>query len=1593
LAPPRVNFAKKALRTGLQPATTVAEPMHISLLPPSSSLPEARVRRALLESDLAWLRDELSGAKSPEQRASILYQLGLLELAAGRDSVAVRQLLAAVNSVAFFKEPLERLLVLIERRRSFKNLPTLLEHACRSAEGNEEIARAQLASAWCALQHGRDEARARARVEAALEASPRDAAALLSLELLARRLNDEAGTRRALAARLAHSTEPTWSALLALELAERFAADGDHERANALLEEASRRPTRVAFVALEQRFELGRAAQRSDWMLDSLAERAARVLSALEAPELEQSAYVPLGAQSHAHALDALLLQAQLEQAAERDGAAWLTLERAAQVDAEHPLLVRARIDLCQRTGQHELGERLLLGELGHEPTGAEAIVLWLELSEARDASQRHEAALAALQRAIALDPRCWLARARELELLSRDGDAQGRANSLVQIAHSLADGGARGRHWLLAADAFARQTRQLDAARDAIERAEQSGVPSRLARRVERALAHAAEDSRWYHAATERLLAGDLEDSERIGLELEAWRHAVLTGDDAQARAHLERLDVPPAGRRVARLARAYAPNDDAAGSGVALASLAELEPTPARAAALAWAMSLRASTRGDRAAAIEGLAQVHAQQPGCAAVAGTLSAWLHHAEPLRAAAVLRATARALGDGAFAASLLVEAGLASWWAGEREAARLDFAAAERPSRSSRAGALSAWARRASSGFGAEPDSASDPEERLLGALERATRAAAGSRELNELNAALRAAPETLGGDLLLGARLSSLLLGRALGMRADPSELERIASTSSGAAQRVAAFRYLECMGQTEPSPRALEECTRRWSESGGLIAALEWTAAAARLGQRRVECAARRRVSELSTGALAEQALASAALVAHLSQVDTPEFLEGRGPAQRLTNLETSPPGCDPRRRSRALEGAAELLGADAEPIVGLLRGYNQLAAGDVGGAIGSFRRYTDAFPEDPCGWEGVLAAARRCDDPALLAEAAAKLGNTCRDPAHAARLFEEAAEIFFDRLGDEVAGQTALMRAVQLDASRASSFWRLYRSLRDTAGPAERLALLDRRSPFAADSAEQVELSWERARAARQHGDLDGALAALAIVVEHDPRHLGALVLFAEIFVSTQRYSEAVDRLAQLAASPEAPPQQRLASALMAADLCEIQLDAPARALQVLGALEAEGLANVALRERQARSAASAGAWSEAASLFERLMHERTRPEERAEAARLALVIHRDRRHDPGAAGAAVTVLLGILPTDAEALDLVLSGALERPLANELLLAARSELIRSMSRSPTDAEALHRLARVAEQLGDAPLRQATVGALVALGHAEDASRAELVSLERRISTIPPLPVSNDVLAELADPEDTGPFPELLALVAPYLAEAFGPPRHVFALNRKERISARSGEPLRDEIAAWVHAFGLTDFDLYLSPVPSERLVVLETDPLTVIAGASVMPPLGPFQRLSLARSLYAAKRGLGPLIQLEQGDVLALIAALCSVAGVELAGPPHARQRDFERQLSSLLPRKARKGLQERARPVREAQARLDVWVRAVTASLDRVSAVAVGDASVILADAPARELSTPAQEDRARRLLSFMLSPEFQVLRERFGVSVR
>jgi hypothetical protein len=404
-----------------------------------------------------------------------------------------------------------------------------------------------------------------------------------------------------------------------------------------------------------------------------------------------------------------------------------------------------------------------------------------------------------------------------------------------------------------------------------------------------------------------------------------------------------------------------------------------------------------------------------------------------------------------------------------------------------------------------------------------------------------------------------------------------------------------------------------------------------------------------------------------------------------------------------------------------------------------------------------------------------------------------------------------------------------------------------------------------------------------------------------------------------------------------------------------------------------------------------------VLEQLMFERNTSEERVEAARLALAIHRDRRHDARAAGPAAEVLLSVLPDDAEALDLALSGSLDPQLTHKLLGIGRSALISRLRLNPIQIDLLKRVARIAERSSDIELRQTTLGALALLDQGSNSSRGELAALDQRITATPPVAISKEALAQLADPEDHGPVADLLAQVAPYVSLALGPTLNTFQVGKRERISASSGLPIRNEIAAWVGAFALADFELYLSPTSADRVTALGTEPLSVIIGSGVTAPLGSLQRQRLTRALYSLRRGLGVLVQLDEVDVSALVAALCNLAGVTLDSPIYARQGDFERQLSRVLPRRLRKLLPDLARAVRAAETSVPTWVGAALRSLDRVAAVATGDVSMIVPDVLGSQRLTGAgaepPPERAHRLLSFIFSAEYAILRQQFGVRLR
>ncbi len=1566
--------------------------MHISLLPPPTPA-EAAPRQALLEDNLVWLREELEGAR-PDRVAAVRHEVGVVEQLAGRDSVAVREHLAAANALPRFKEPVEQLIVLIERHRSFKNLPTLLDHSCKTADGPEELARSLILRGWAALVHERDDVKASAALEGALTARSEDPIASFSLEWASRRLGNREAYTRALELRVA-AARGAWAGILKLDLAEALAANQEYERAHRLLIEIAAAHPELCFRALELSALVGRRATQPEWILASLQVRTDLILAALD-NDLDATAKVPPSARQRSRALHHLLETARLEQSRGRDAAAFAALTRASDLDPDSPIvthgLLRQAFALEQHTALEQHAPRVMSALPPHE-----AAALWTQLGQSRLARNEPLCALEALDRALELEPTQAVPRSLAFDLLRGTRNDRGYASALEQLALVLDDPKARQRHWLLAAHVWASAALDNAAAQRALTEAEAAGAAPLTCIRVSRGLAHATGDQAWFARATQASL--ELEQAaDRAGAALQLWRLAVLGSDTGEADKLLGLLEAVPEGRFAARLIRAYVAPDNALGSAEALHALALHEPDAGRRGLLEWSSALRLRRADSELPAIERLRSVHSEQPANLVVAGTLAGLLERTgAPNEVAAVLRASAAARSELAFAASLYVDAGLRSWHAGDAEAALGDFTAAERRSSGS-ASAFVAWLNRnddAGKTVSSDDARSRAGAERLMRAVERvAPVPAPGAQQLAELNAVARTAGDDTGDGLLGAARLLLLIYGRASGTRTDPGALERFALLNADCAELADTWRYLDAISQSEVLPKSLEENARRWAMSSKqLAAALEWLGAAQRVGYREREIDAWHWLASLTPDSVAEAARANAALVAHLCQIERAPIVAGDSPEVRLTNMETAIPGCDPRRRIQALDALGELYGAEASTMTSLLRGYNLLALGDAPAAAAAFRQYVDVYPDEPAGWEGLLATARQGDDPALLAEAAAALGNTSLEPTHAARLFEEAADVFSERLHDDTAATIALSRAVELDIRRESSVERLLALLRD-AGDAQRLIdLAQRRLEVSENRDERLALEWERARAARQIGDTATCMHALVRVLELEPEHARALALSGELHLTHQRYAEAADVLGRLAMLETAAPSDRLTSGLCAVDLFENQLDDTRRAVDVLSSLHRAGLTTLPVRERLARAAAKSAAWDEAVVVLEQLMFERDTDEHRAEAARLALVIHRDRRQQPHAAGNAATVLLNLIPDDAETLDLALSGGLESGLALKLLGLGRNAIIDRLAQNPLQPDLIARLARIAGQTRDLRLAQVSSGAL-ALFIPAGSARADLALLEQRISLLPQVALATPDLQLLTDPQDDGHLVDLLAQVSPYLNRSLGPTLESFQLGRRERIAPSAGHPSSAEVAAWVLAFGLGEFELYASPMATDRITVIADQPLAIVVGSHAIGPLGPLQRQELVRALYAIRRGAAVLTQLGEVDVAALAAAACALGGATLDAPHSGRRADFARQLERLLPRKARRALPAPALALQARGQSLSAAARAALASMDRAAALAAGDVSVVLSGEPgARTPGSGPSSERARRLLGFVLSPAFESLRDRCGVTVR
>jgi tetratricopeptide (TPR) repeat protein len=1570
------------------------------------------------------LRAEAEAADDPGRKAILLHEAAELEeRVAGDELGAAREYLAAFNLDGGFREPLEALVRILERRRSLKNLGRVLDSLSKIADGADERARAMRARATDAADVKNDRDEAREHLEQAVDADPADGTAWLMLELDAGLRGDADARSRALARRVELTTDPRWQALLRIDLAELRAAAGDVDDALDVLTEVVSSQDEAAFRACEVAERLARGADRGDREAWSLMQRGEIVLASLQEPIPPRGSGVPKALRRAGVASDAFVRAAAAYRGVGRNEEEVAALDRAIEVDPRADMPYVARIAAAVRLGDLEHASVVAKQLIEREARPELAVSLWWTIAEAAlargdragvlEAAERLLAAATETAKLIGADPAsAGIVPKTLLADLLLDGSDPQRLLALLEsdvAGRPTVEGRSRGRFQIAAvATLFANDAAR---ARAAMEAALADGADALKVARLSvqlaaTSIAAGADERAWLQSATEAL-ASVATGHERSSALLSLGRFAAESGDRAALSERLTAIGEDAGWSTFSRVLRlAFA-----AGDGDALLEALSDGAEGEGAIALAVARAQRAVTDEARARALDALGTA---TEGDALALLVRALRTRATAPRETAALLRELAISHGEAETRDTLRIASALLL--AGDAALDEAGSTAAELETNAEVAFApvRAIWQRAAAAG---EPDARRGAMEATAkhsfgdvgwSALERALDRLLSSIDApegassEELLEALRNAPDP--ALARAGALLTLAWPEGAVVPDARDASTETLRSLGGDAARWIARSELRKAARDAD-HPATIAAAERWHSTGGGAPAALEMLIAAESAADGEAEVRGRLALGRSLTGAASQLATASAATAAHVLGQRAPALPVERAPdvdaSLTLVEAEIAGPGAEPRRRERALRALCNLIeGSNATLLE--MAAWSAMARSDATAARELFAealRLAEAA-EDPTRSivEGAVEAellasggqpsAAWAEKLELLAAVIEKDGET----AAAAELFEQVGHAWWDRIGDARRGERALLEAFQREPHRKVAFDRVFRAVRARKEDDALLAIVRRRLEVADEPPEIAKLFWEQARVLRGKGDRDGALASLENVTMLEPDHVGALALSAEIYVGRQQYAEAAAALDRLSRQP-VPVQQKLGAGLGAADIYEGKLDEPAKALDVLVALDRAGLSDLPIHERIARAASRCEAWGPATTYLDKLIHERPEPAGRIEAARLCAAIWRDRVGDPGAAVPALVALLRESADDAEALEQLIECEPEmrdvRATYERSLVALRKRI----DAQPTEVRTARLVSTLANALSRDDLAQVGLSTLVALGAATNEERSAATALVARLASAPTVALDDAAKKRLAWSEELGSLLSLFRVMGPTIAEAFGPTTDALGVGRRERVDARAGNPVRNEVAAWAGAFGIAEFELYVGGKDPDGIYGVPGETPSFVLGANVRAPLGLEHRARLVREVVALERGTTSVLTRDDTAIAAIIVASCSLVDVKIESPAYAVLSETQRLLGKAIARKTKKILPEIAGAVARGNGvDLRSFRGLALRTLDRAGLLGCGDPAtalgLVIGGAPSA--SKLAGDARAVALMRWSLSDDYLSLRKQLGL---
>jgi hypothetical protein len=243
-----------------------------------------------------------------------------------------------------------------------------------------------------------------------------------------------------------------------------------------------------------------------------------------------------------------------------------------------------------------------------------------------------------------------------------------------------------------------------------------------------------------------------------------------------------------------------------------------------------------------------------------------------------------------------------------------------------------------------------------------------------------------------------------------------------------------------------------------------------------------------------------------------------------------------------------------------------------------------------------------------------------------------------------------------------------------------------------------------------------------------------------------------------------------------------------------------------------------------------------------------------------------------------------------------------------------------------------------------------------------------------------------------------ELFALMAETISEALGPSLVSVGVTKKERVETRGGHPLRIAVAEWMGALGFEgDFDLYVGGPQPRAVEGISGELPAIILGSAITTPLDAAARSAIARSVFALRRGITSVRTRDDNTIASIVVSACNEAGLTVPAPSYAVFGEVSRSIRKEISRKVKKVILEPCQKILAAKQDGRTWAAAARRSIDRMAVIAAGDASIVLSDfmgVPREQLgSLSADNERARRLLAFVLSPSYLELRKKLGMGVR